>query len=175
MSSDVRASPTLEVGRVARAHGVRGELKVSLHWADSDALLQVQTVILVAADGERRTAEVESARSANRSVLLKLSGVDDKDAADALRGAGIHVLRDELPAPAPGEYYLSDLVGATVLAPDGEIGQVVEVRTHPSIDAIVIRTPAGKLVEQPLAEHWLEAVDLDARCVRLSSSDGLIE
>jgi 16S rRNA processing protein RimM len=175
LARDGARGATLEVGVVARAHGVRGELKVALHWAESDALQPDRELILVGGDGSERSVTVDGVRPANRSLLVKLRGIDDKDAADALRGFTIHVFRADLPAPGPNEYYLSDLIGATVLFSDRVIGEVVEVRTHPTVDSIVIRDAEGKLVEQPLAEHWIEQVDVAAGQIRLSSTDGLIE
>jgi 16S rRNA processing protein RimM len=107
-------------------------------------------------------------------VLLRLSGVHDRDAAEALRGLTVCVPRERLPPPEEGEYYLCDLVGATVRTPSKIIGQVTEVRVHPSVDTLVIRAPDGKLLEQVIAEPWVQSVDIEAKVVELSSEDGLI-
>jgi 16S rRNA processing protein RimM len=165
----------IEVGRIARAHGVRGELRVLLHWPDSDSLLTADEVLVQLPGGEARPMQIESARRADRAILLKLAGVSDRDAATALRGASILVAREVLPAAENGEFYLCDLIGARVVDPAGELGVVLEIRGHPSVDCLVIRTADGKLLEQPLVAPWFERVDLDARCVYLSGRDGLIE
>jgi len=107
-------------------------------------------------------------------MLVKLATVDDRTAAERLRGARIWVGREALPEPEADEYYLADLMGATVEGPSGLIGEVVEVRVHATVDALVIRTPAGELVEQPLAEPWIDAIDVAGRLVRLTTSDGLV-
>jgi 16S rRNA processing protein RimM len=165
----------VEIGRVARAHGVRGELRVSLHWPDSDTLLEVDEVLLEAPGAAPRRIAIRHARRADRAILLTLEGIADRDAASELRGAKVLVPRSTLPAAEAGEYYLCDLIGAKVVEPGGEVGEVVEVRSHPSVDCLVIRTASGKLLEQPMVEPWLERVDLEARCVHLSGRDGLIE
>ena len=169
------APQTLEVGKVARAHGIRGELKVSLHWAESDALQPGRRLVLIASDGTRRDLIVDSVRPAHRALLVKLEGIDDKDAADALRGSAIHVARTDLPPPGPDEYFLSDLIGVTVQAEGRTIGQVEEVRSHPTLDSIVIRTPDGRLLEQPLGEQWVERVDVASRQLWLFGLDGVID
>jgi 16S rRNA processing protein RimM len=174
-SSVVAASDTVEIGRIARAHGVRGELRVALHWPDSDTLLASPEVLVQAPGAEPRMMRVERARRADRAILLTLAGIGDRDAASALRGASVQVRRDSLPAAAAGEFYLCDLIGARVVEPGGEVGVVVEIKSHPSVDCLVIRTPQGSLVEQPLVLPWFERVDLAARCVHLSGRDGLIE
>jgi 16S rRNA processing protein RimM len=167
------SAPLVEVGRVARPHGVRGELRVRLHWPDSESLLYARSVVLRLADGERRH-RVERARRADRAVLLKLVGLDTLDAVDALRGAEVLVPRAALGPLEAGEFYLCDLIGARVTAPSGDVGRVEEIVTHPSVDALVIRTPDGRLVEQPLSEPWVAGVDVVAHLVQLASTDGLI-
>jgi 16S rRNA processing protein RimM len=164
----------VEIGRVTRPHGVRGEVRVQLHWVGSDTLDDVESVTLVR--GETRTVHrVESARRADKAVLMRLRGIADRDAAERLRGCGVCVAREELPALAEGEYYLCDLVGAKVVGPDDAlVGEVVEVRVHPSVDTLVVRTSDGGLLEQVIAEPWIDAVDTSAKVIRLSSTEGLI-
>jgi 16S rRNA processing protein RimM len=165
---------TVEIGRIAKAHGLLGEVGVKLHWSDSEVLFEVDEV-RVEHDGAARTLRVESVRPTPKGLLLKLEGIDDRNAAEALRGARVSVPRSALGELQAGEYYLSDLIGCRVVAPAGEVGVVVEVRVHPSVDSAIIADPSGKLREQPLVDAWVEEVDLDARVLRLSSTDGLVE
>lgn len=171
----VASPPLIEVGRIARPHGVRGELRVQLHWSESDALLTADEVWVQLPDAEAHAMKVEGARRADRAILLRLAEITDRDAAAALRGASVSVPRKALPVAEEGEFYLCDLIGARVLEPGGEVGAVVEIRGHPSVDCLVIRTEEGRLLEQPLVAPWFERVDLDAHCVYLSGRDGLIE
>jgi ribosomal 30S subunit maturation factor RimM len=69
---------------------------------------------------------------------------------------------------------LVDLVGAQVFGPEGALGEVSAVTSHPTVDVIVIRLPDGRLVEQALSEPWLASVDVAARRIELSSLDGLM-
>jgi 16S rRNA processing protein RimM len=163
----------IELGWVGKAHGLRGEVSVRLHWSGSRALCEVEQVLVQQAGAEQWLV-VESARPCNAGMLVKFAGIDDRDRAEGLRGARICVDRAALPPPEEGEYYLADLVGARVEAPEGWVGDIVEVRLHTSVDSIVIRTPAGELVEQPLAEPWIDAVDVAGRLVRLTTSEGLL-
>jgi 16S rRNA processing protein RimM len=165
----------LEVARVGKPHGIRGELKLYPHQKGSDALFEVEAVWLARDGAAPRRYDVESARPADDHVLVALIGVEDRDAAGELRGARVLVERRALPPLTPGEYYLADLVGALVIGPEGEVGRVIEVRLHPSIDALVIRRDGGEVVEQVLAEPWVESVDVAAGRVVLSSLGGLIE
>jgi 16S rRNA processing protein RimM len=149
-------------------------VKAHVYWSDSDALLEVGAVLVTLPGEAGRWRDIEEARRADKVVLLKLAGVNDRDAAEALRGATLALQRDQLPPLEEGEYYLCDLVGAKVLVAGEAFGEVVEVRTHPTLDSIVIRTPDGKVVEQPLTEPWLEKVDTAAGEVSLANLDGVI-
>ncbi len=166
-------SDTLEIGRVSKAHGILGELRVALHWEASDSLLHAERVWLSRGQ-DAKPYEVERARSVPRGFLLKLRGVDDRNAAEALRGVGVSVLRSALPPLEPGEYYLVDLIGARVLGPDGELGKVTEVISHPTVDVIVLTLADGSSAEQPLSAPWLERVNVAEREIVLSSLDGLM-
>jgi 16S rRNA processing protein RimM len=174
MSNVVLGQPeTLEIGRVSKAHGILGELRVAPHWEASDALLHAEQIWL-SLNGQTVAYVVERARAVPRAYLVKLKGVDDRNAAETLHGAAVSVPRNALPALEPGEYYLVDLIGAKVTGPDGEIGEVTGVVSHPTVDVIVLRLPDGKSAEQALSPPWLSHVDLAARQVVLLSLDGLM-
>ena len=166
-------SPGLEVGRVSKAHGITGELRIVPHWESSDALEQVSEIWLTLKD-ERTAYAVERARAVPRAYLVKLRGVDDRNAAEALHGATVSVPRSALAPLEPGEYYLIDLIGAKVLGPAGEIGEVTAIASHPTVDVIVLRLTDGSSAEQALAEPWLSSVDVAAHQVILNSLDGLM-
>lgn len=156
-----------------KAHGLRGELSVRLHWPESTALATVTEVQLVK-NSEQRLFKLGSARPGNGAQLVRLEGIDDRTTAEHWRGAKVLVERSQLPDLADNEYYLVDLVGSRVLAPDGEVGVVVELVSYPSVDCIVIETATGQRVEQPLLPEWIAEVSAVAREVKLTSRDGLI-
>lgn len=174
MSTRPTETAPLEIGRVVRAHGLRGAVNIALHFKGSDALDDAQQVTLKDAAGAERAYAVRHVGGTGGFRTLELEGVDDRNQAEALRGARVLISRLELPPLEPGAYYLADLVGATVSAPDGVVGQVVEIALHPSVDALVIETPEGERLEQPLLDHWLQRVDVAAKAVVLTSRDGLM-
>lgn len=173
-------APPLEVGVVLKPHGLRGEVKVKLHFAASEALEHAERVSLLAPDGTRTERVVTSVRGTSKGVLLALAGIDDCDAAERLRGHRVLMERSQLPPLQPGEYYLADLVGCTVhLGAPGTaeyraVGVVQSVRLDPTVDTLVLETPEGDQVEQPLGDAWVGDVDVAARRIRLLDEDGLI-
>ncbi len=176
MSTSSNRSELLELGYIARAHGLRGEVRVTLYNKASDALEQVEHVWLRPRESaETRRHQLLGVRRANQAYLIHIAGVDDKAQADALRGCAVSVARAELPPLEPGEYYLTDLMNAEVFEPNGLLGRVVDLGVHPTVDTIVIETPDGRRLEQPLLEPWLEKVDAEAGRIELSSLEGLLE
>jgi 16S rRNA processing protein RimM len=166
----------LRVGVVTRAHGLSGEIEVRLDWADSRALLTVPEIVLEDEAGRHERLQVAAVRRTPKGVLLSLTSVADRDAAEARRGRVVLVPRAALPDLAPGEYYLSDLIGASVSDATGqELGVVSEVQMYPSVDAVIIDSPSGVRWEQPLIDEWIARVDLEARRIVLASDGGLIE
>ena len=166
---------TIELGYVTRPHGIRGELKVKLHFEQSDALFEVHRVLLAKGEREPEAYEIDLVRRAGKGVLLALKGVSTRDAAEQLAGARVCLDRDELPALPHDEYYLVDVIGCQVHGPAGLLGVVQSIATHPTVDALVIATPDGRVVEQPLDDHWIERVSIQERLVVLRTLDGLID
>jgi 16S rRNA processing protein RimM len=124
-------------------------------------------------DRGRHSFAVEGVRPATKGVLVKLRGVDDRDAADGLRDARISAERDQLQPLAEDEFYLTDVVGAVVTAPDGSVGIVHSVEVHPSVDCLLIRTETGEFLQQPLVEAFIESIDVEGGCVVLRNREGL--
>lgn len=176
MTAERAHGDLIAIGRVARAHGLRGELRVELHYAGSDALEHVDELWLSERPDEAAAAlrqAIEYARPVPKAYLVKLEGISDRNAAEALRGRAVWVSRAALPEDE-GEYYLVDLIGAKVIGPEGDVGTVVEVATHPSVDALVIRLLDGRVLEQPLTDDWVKRVSVAEKLVELASLEGLI-
>ncbi len=98
-------------------------------------------------DGEEHEVSVERARRADDAILMKLYSVDDRDRADELRGALVCVRRRDFPPPEDGEFYAVDIVGAEARLGGERLGEVVEIVTYPTLEALARarRRRAGRL------------------------------
>ena len=167
----------LAIGLVTRPHGVRGEVRLRLHNAESTALEEVDAIHLAlpGASGEPRRYGLAAARYVDGGVLCELEGVDDRDQADALRGAEVLVPRAELAPLADGEFYLGDLEGCEVVTragqPFGVVHQVQELGAH---DTLVIHDGEVERL-LPYVPAFVVAVDLEARRVVVDPPEGLPE
>ncbi len=158
-------SDWVAVGRVARAHGVRGVVRVA--GASAETLRGLARVFV---GDERRELRASSAGEG----LLKLEGVDDRDAAEALRGADLWMPRDELPAEDEDELYLHDLLGCRLTDGEGApIGTVTAVESTGAQDLLVVQLPSGREARVPYP--LVTAVDLEARTLACDLPEGLLE
>lgn len=162
------------IGEIARPHGVQGELRLKLYNPDSDLLARRPRLRLRLGDGSLRDATITSAREVNKAILVRLADVEDRDAAEALRGAEILVPREAFPALEDGEFYACDLEGARAVMSSGEeIGTVTGLASYPTCDVLVIERSSGGRVEVPLLDPYVGAVDVAARKVEIRTLDGL--
>jgi 16S rRNA processing protein RimM len=132
----------LQLGYVAGAHGVHGGLKVKLFNPDSTAIDVGARLVLRLPEGEARTVVVS--RVAHGGVLrVWLDGVDDREAADALRGHELWIDRAELPALGDDEYYLADLIGLEVVRERAgvseSLGRITGVTSNGAQDLLCVR------------------------------------
>jgi len=113
--------PLLAVGRVARAHGLRGRVLIAPYNAASEGLTRVQQLWV----GERRF-EVDRAERVNLGYLVALRGIESREETDKLRGEQVRAARSELPPLEEGELYAVDLIGFQVVDVQGRLRGVVE-------------------------------------------------
>jgi 16S rRNA processing protein RimM len=174
VASDERHRTHLQIGVIARPHGVRGELKVHLHFEDSTALQECESVVVEPTQGKAQRYSVESLRGSAKGPILALAGVQGREAADALRGAKLWVERDAVEPLAEGEYFLVDLPGSEVEYEGEVIATVTGVRPDPSVDTMLVEMKDGTAAEIPILDIWVGDVDTDKKRVQLLSLDGII-
>ncbi|NOZ56856.1 MAG: 16S rRNA processing protein RimM [Calditrichaeota bacterium] len=164
----------VEIGVVARPHGLRGELKVAGVDAEMARFRKVGEVRLETGDVPVQGA-VKSFRANGRVVLLRVAGIETREAAEALRGATVLVRKSELPQLDEGAYYAFELVGCEVFSAAGErVGPVVEVQDFPANDVLVVREGRREVLV-PLVEPVIAKIDTEARRIVLKDIEGLLE
>ena len=104
----------IELGRIKRPFGVKGWLHVESYTEPCEALLEYRQWMLKSAAGARRAHTLAEGRLQGRELVVRLEGLQDREAAQALVGAVVEVDRAELPPTRAKEYYRADLVGLAV-------------------------------------------------------------
>jgi 16S rRNA processing protein RimM len=178
LNSPVNDDPParLRVGRIAGAHGLHGAIRVRPDNPESDTLEQVQRVFVEPENGAAREYKLAGAQRLNRTTIrVVLEGLDDPDAADALRGSMVTVALSDLPAKAPGEFYYYEAIGCAVTTTDGRrLGVIEEVFATGANDVWVVRDGAAEVLV-PVIDNVVKSIDLDARMMVIEAVPGLLD
>lgn len=150
------------MGRVVAPYGIYGWLKVQPDTATVKSLLDYADWWL-GGSGQWRQWNVEHARVHGNTVLVKLRGVDDRDAAFAFKGQLVAVPRAQLPPAAEDEYYWTDLIGLGVRNQQQvDLGRVADVFATGANDVLVVRDDAARERLLPFVAQVVLKVDLAA-------------
>jgi 16S rRNA processing protein RimM len=148
--------------RIGAAHGVRGEVRVKCFGQEPDSLKRYSP--LAAADG--RLFHVERLRPAKELLVVKLRGIDDRNAAEALNGVELYVDLHRLPPAEEDEFYHADLIGLPATTESGEVlGTVVAVQNFGAGDILEIAPSRGPSLLVPFTKAAVPLVDIAARRV----------
>ena len=158
----------IPVGQIVNAHGIKGEVKLNPMGFDPEFLADFDVLYI----GGKRT-EVKSARVHKSVVLLTLPGVNDMDAALALKGKDVSIRRDDVEVPE-GYYFDEEIEGLTVIdsATGDVIGKVRRVLSYPAHKIYEVKGEREYLIPA-VPGVFIESVDLDAAEMRVHLMKGL--
>ncbi len=162
----------IPVGRIAGPYGIKGWVKVASFTDPEDNVFSYAPWVLRDIGGKRptQTVGVLENKAHGKGWVAKLDGVQDRNAAETLKGLEIAVERGCLPDPDEGQYYWTDLEGLQVVNRDGTVlGRIDHMLETGSADVMVIAGErAGERCLVPFIMHeTVVAVDLDAGSVRI--------
>lgn len=166
----------LVIGRIGRAHGIRGEVTVDVRTDDPEGRFAPGSVILTE-PAEAGPLTVAAGRVHSGRLLLSFEGVADRTAAAALRGTVLvaEVDEDEVPDD-PEEFYDHQLVGLAVQTVEGRpVGEVAQMLHLPGQDVFAVQRPDGGEVLIPFVAEIVPDVDLAARRVVVDPPEGLLD
>ena len=149
------------LGHVVAAHGIRGDVIVRAHTADPKDLMAYGPL----SDGSGRPLTIKSMQMTGKGLIIRFAGIDDRTAAEAMRGTPLSVARSALPPPDEGEYYLVDLVGLTAVDEAGQtIGTVIAVENFGAGTMLEIRQIGSSETEYvPFTDAFVPTVDVAAQ------------
>jgi 16S rRNA processing protein RimM len=167
----------LLVGRVAKAHGIGGELAVDVHTDAPDERFSPGAVLSARLrDRSVRDLTVSTVRAHSGRLLVRFEEVPDRTMAETLRGAQLLVDAADLPpSEDPDEFYDHELEGLTAVLADGtEVGKVREIARSPGAELIVIDRPDGREALVPFVREIVPEVDVPGGRLVLDPPDGLL-
>lgn len=174
----------VEVGRILDAWGVKGWVKILPHSTDPEALFSADTWFLQVPDAKFRpgftlftgtvSLQVDEAKIHSGTVVAKFKGMDDRNAAEALRGVKIFLSRASFPAASTDEYYWVDLIGLNVVNREGvALGCVRDLMsTGPQsvlcIEYTTTREDGTSVTAErmiPFVSVYVDKVDIAGKCI----------
>jgi 16S rRNA processing protein RimM len=159
------------VGRISRAHGVKGEVVVH-------ALSQVQSRFdpgsrLLVGEGKEQELTVTEARPHGGRLLVRFEGIHDREAADALRGEFLFVPATSAPNLDEGEYWTHELVGCDVVTEEGRaLGRIREI-IHTQANDVWVTDGGEEEILIPALKDVVADVDIPGRRVVVRAVSGL--
>ncbi|CAM3742580.1 ribosome maturation factor RimM [Mycobacterium frederiksbergense] len=168
----------LVIGRIAKAHGVTGEVVVDVRTDDPEARFAPGSVLRgrKPRGGPERSFVIDTVREHGGRLLVRLNGIGDRNAADELRGTLFLVESGDLPPiEDPDEFYDHQLEGLAVRTVAGEaLGTVTEVLHTAAGELLSIKRPDGAELLVPFVSAIVTAVSLAEGTIDIDPPDGLL-
>jgi 16S rRNA processing protein RimM len=164
------------VGRVARPHGLRGQVIVNPETDFPGERFQPGAELFVNRGGVAESITITTVRFQQQRPVIGLRGIDDMNAAATLAGAELRVPIDRLAVLPPDTFYRHDLIGCAVETSAGAVvGQVEDVEGTMGGSRLVVKTNGGVEVLVPLAAEICTAIDPAAKRIVIDPPEGLLE
>ncbi|MFI9205935.1 ribosome maturation factor RimM [Streptomyces sp. NPDC053048] len=166
----------LVVGRIGRAHGIKGEVTVEVRTDEPELRLGPGAVLATDPAGVGPLT-IETGRVHSGRLLLRFAGVGDRNAAEALRNTLLiaDVDPDETPED-PEEFYDHQLMDLDVITVDGTaVGRIAEISHLPSQDLFIVERPDGSEVMIPFVSEIVTEIDLEGQIAVIDPPLGLLD
>lgn len=159
------------IGKIVNAVGLKGEVKVYCYTDRKERFEELDAVWL---DHEIR--EIQKVRYQGNVVILKLRGIEDRNASEAQRNKGVYIEETDLKELPEDTYYVRDLIGMRVEREDGSlVGELTDVIQNSAQDLYEIKLENGKKALLPVVKEFVLSVDLRERVIIVKPPQGLLE
>lgn len=163
------------IGVIANTHGLRGEVKVFPTTEDPERFRYLKEVLLDTGK-DWLELEVSSVRFFKNLVIVKFKGIDSINEVEQYKGMDLYVTRENAIPLEEGEYYLADVIGATVVTEEGEIfGELTDVLTNTGANHVFVVLHEGKEVLLPVIPDCVKEVNVEQNKVTVHIMKGLLD
>lgn len=164
----------LQVARIGKPHGIRGEVTVQV-LTDAPGDRFVPGTEFVVEPASAGPLIVDSARWNKDILLLGFEGIETRNQAETLRGAKLFIETEELDEDDDEGWYEHELVGLEARVGSQVVGKIAALHTLPVQDLLVVETPDGKEILVPFVEQIVPEVNVADGFVLMTPPDGLFE
>ena len=160
---------TIKLGLITAPQGIKGELRVLPYTDEPTRFSEIEAVLL---DGKR--LQIEGVRYMKNVAVLKLRGIDDRNAAEAQRNKELFLDRDDMWEQPDDTYFIDDLIGCSVVKEDGaSVGTLKQIHSRPAQDLYEIEKADGSTFLLPAVKEFIKGVDLERRTITVKIIEGL--
>ena len=194
MKKTDKANETVLIGKVGSPVGIKGEVRITLYAQDSTNLKEGKVLLLERA-GKTSDAAIKRLRYQKDRPVVKLEGIDDRNAAEEIRGMEVSIYASDLEELPEGEHYVRDLIGCRVVnvskgtAPDdcyetlsdgtvptdNCIGILKDVIQNTAQSILEVETAEGKSVLIPAVDAFLRGIDEEAGVIEVELIPGFLD
>ena len=165
------SSKLIPIGKVVKAHGIKGELKFFLYNKKSNLLLK-KIKIWFNIEDAFKSFSLRSTKGLNGEIV-KLNTINNRVEANSLKGKEFFVSRDDFPQIDKGNFYLNDIINFSVYNKEKKIGFIADVLSLPAGNVIEINIK-GKNILIPMVDEYLTFFDFDKKMVIMKNIKELI-
>lgn len=163
----------ITIGRIIKARGLSGELSVEQLSDFPERYALLNDIKLEFKNGEIKSFKLERARISGSIVYIKLTGIDDRDAADSLKGAYLNITADDVYPLENDSYYIFELEGLDVFDLKGEkIGKILRIERYPAHDVLVMVTETKEIMI-PAVKSFIKEVNIPECKIIVDMPEGL--
>ena len=165
------------IGKVGSPVGIKGEFRVNLYSQDSGNLKEGKVLLLERAE-KSVSGAIKKVRYQKDKPVVRLEGIEDRNAAEDIRGMDVSIYAKDMEELPEGEHYVRDLIGCKVvdLAQDGaEIGVLRDVIQNTAQSVLDVSTPDGKQVLIPAVDAFMRSIDEEAGVIEVELIPGFLD
>ena len=159
----------IKLGKITAPQGIKGEVRVYPYTDKPTRFSEIEAVLL-----NGRRCRIEKARYMKNMAILKLEGIDDRNAAEAVRNRELLLPREELWKQPEDTYFVDDLVGCAVVSEDGApVGTLKTIHSRPAQDLYEIERADGSSFLLPAVKEFIKDVKTDEKIIVTHLIEGL--
>ena len=151
----------IEIGRIVRAHGLEGRMKVLSYLESSEVLHDLSGLFVGRSVPEAVLFPIVTVQAGKDSFILQLTGIDDRDAAERLRGCSVWIPYEKMQILPEGEYYWREIIGLQVITEEDEILGLIEAVFPTGGNDVYVCRGGGREILLPAIDDVVRKIDTD--------------
>ena len=161
----------IKIGKIVNVVGLKGELKVYCYTDNKERFEELDHIYL-----EHESYEIKNVRYQGNVAILKLRGIEDRDAAEAQRDKNVFIEESVLEELPEDTYYVRDLLGIQVVGEDEQyVGTLSDVVQNSSQDLYEVKLESGKKILIPAVKEFVLNIDMKERKMKVKLLEGLMD